>query len=80
MKVTFDIDCTPAEARAFFGLPDLTSVHDIYLDKMKTVMSEGLTPTDFERMARNWMPGMAEGFEQWRQMFTTAIGAVKPPG
>ena len=24
----FDIDCTPAEARAFLGLPDLTPLHE----------------------------------------------------
>ena len=24
MKVTVDIDCTPADARAFLGLPDVT--------------------------------------------------------
>jgi len=32
MKVTVDVDCTPEEARRFLGLPDLTPVHDLYLD------------------------------------------------
>jgi len=35
MKVIVDVDCTPEEARRFLGLPDLTPVHDLYLDKMK---------------------------------------------
>ncbi|MEO7470377.1 MAG: DUF6489 family protein, partial [Sphingobium limneticum] len=30
MKVTVDVDCTPAEARAFLGLPDVTPIHDKY--------------------------------------------------
>lgn len=79
MKITFDIDCTPAEARAFFGLPDLTPVHEIWLEKMKTMATEGIAPAEFERMARSWMPGISEGFDQWRQMFLGAAGLAKKP-
>ena len=78
MKVTFDIDCTPAEARAFFGLPDLTPVHDLYVDKMKSLMADGLVPADMERIGRMWMPGMADSFEQWRQMLLGAATGGKP--
>lgn len=78
MKVTFDIQCTPAEARAFFGLPDLEPVHQIYIEKMKTMVSDGLTPADFEKVTRAWMPGIADSFETWRQMFLNAA-TLKPP-
>ena len=73
MKVSFDIECTPAEARAFFGLPDLTPVHDLYIEKMKSTITEGINPADFEKMTRAWMPGIADGFEQWQKMFMAAI-------
>ena len=43
MKISFDIDCTPEEARTFFGLPDLQPLHDVYLDRMKTAMTEGIS-------------------------------------
>ena len=36
MKVTVDVDCTPEEARRFLGLPDLTPVHEAYVEKMKS--------------------------------------------
>lgn len=75
MKITFDIDCTPQEARALLGLPDLTPLHDLYLDRMKGFVTDGLTPADFERMARNWMPGMADGIEK----FTGALFGAKKP-
>lgn len=78
MKVTFDIDCTPAEARAFFGLPDLTPVHDLYLEKLKTAITEGVTPADFEKMTRTWMPGIADGFEQWQKLFLSAMPKPVP--
>ena len=28
MKFTIDIDCTPQEARTFFGLPDVTQLNE----------------------------------------------------
>ena len=34
MKVTVDVDCTPTEARAFLGLPDVTPIHDKYVKTM----------------------------------------------
>ena len=82
MKITFDIDCTPQEARAFLGLPDLAPLHDIYLDRMKTYVSEGLNPGDFEKLARTWMPGIADNLEQWRSSFWSAamMPGTKPPG
>jgi hypothetical protein len=73
MKVNFTIDCTPEEARTFFGLPDLKPVHDLYLDKLKTTITEGVTPADFEKMTRAWMPGISDGFEQWQKLFLAAM-------
>ena len=76
MKITFDIDCTPQEARAFLGLPDLTPLHDLYLDRMKSTITDGLTPADFEKIARTWMPGISDNLEQWRSAFWST--AIKP--
>ncbi len=73
MKISFDIDCTPAEARAFLGLPDLTPLHQLYLDKMSGLMTDGIGPADFDRMARAWLPGLSEGLETWRQAMFSAV-------
>ena len=72
MKISFDIDCTPAEARALMGLPDLTPLHDLYLERMRGFVTDGIGPADFERMARAWLPGMSEGLETWRQAIFSA--------
>ena len=41
MKVTVDIDCTPAEARAFFGLPDVQPLQAAVMDRLQErMMSE----------------------------------------
>ncbi len=56
MKISIDIDCTPEEVRRLLGMPDLASLHDIYLDKMKDLLGKGITPDVVEQMMRSWMP------------------------
>lgn len=77
MKINVDIDCTPFEARAFLGLPDLTPIHDAYLDHMKNAISEGVTPDMVETMMRNWAPFGEAGMGLWRQMFEHMGGTGK---
>ena len=35
MKVTFNIDCTPEEARAFLGLPDIAPLQERMMDELE---------------------------------------------
>jgi Family of unknown function (DUF6489) len=56
MKFTIDVDCTPEELRRLLGMPDLSPLHDVYLDQMKGMMKTGITPDMVEGMVRNWMP------------------------
>lgn len=69
MKITFDIDCTPEEARRLMGLPDMSAVHDIYLDKLKKMVDEGVTPDMIETTMKSWMPMGEAGMNIWRTMF-----------
>lgn len=34
MKLTIDIDCTPQEARTFFGLPDVEALNAMVVEEM----------------------------------------------
>ena len=76
MKITFDIECTPQEARAFFGLPDLQPLHDVYLDRMKIAMADGINPADWEKMMRAWAPGIIGGFEQWQKLVMSGLSGA----
>jgi len=69
MKITVDVDCTPEEARRFMGLPDMTTVHEAYLDKMKQTIDEGVNPDMLEKMMSSWMPMGEAGMNMWRTMF-----------
>lgn len=63
MKINIDIDCTPEEARTFLGLPDLSPLHRVYLERMEQLVKEGVSAADIEKMMRQWMPMMTEGFD-----------------
>ena len=74
MKVTVDIDCTPEEARRFMGLPDLSSVHAAYIEKMQAMMADGLTPDMVSEMMKSWAPMGEAGLNMWSQMFDQMSG------
>lgn len=40
MKFTINVDCTPEEARRFFGLPDVDQMNEAMQDQMKMWMPQ----------------------------------------
>lgn len=79
MKVTVNIDCTPEEARAFFGLPDVKPLQDAMMAEMQRRMDEGLHAQDFETLMKAWSTpamseGMSKGMEQFQKMLWGAFG------
>ena len=84
MKVKIDIDCTPQEARAFFGLPHLEPMQDALLGKIQERLSEHLDARDPEALLKLWLPGGLQGFGQmqealWKQ-FMGGPSAASAPG
>ncbi len=78
MKFNIEVECTPEEVRSLVGLPDLTEVHDVYLDKMKDVMTTGLTPDMVDTMVRSWVPGGAMGMDFVRDLVKGLSSASTP--
>jgi hypothetical protein len=55
MKITFDFDCTPAEAREFFGLPDVRPMQTKVMDEIERRMMAQLDSVSPESILRSWM-------------------------
>jgi hypothetical protein len=68
MKINVDIDCTPEEARRFLGLPDLTPIHQAYVERMAMLAGEGLTADSAAEMMKAWGPMNEAGLAMWRSM------------
>lgn len=69
MKLRIDIECTPEEARSFFGLPELSPLHAELTETLSERMRDALERSDPETLMKTWMPTGLEGFERLQKMF-----------
>ena len=76
MKISFDIDCTPEEARAFLGLPDVSDLQADVVAKMRERMLANIEAMDPETMLKTWMPAGAEGLEKMMRGFWEQMGGA----
>ncbi len=65
MKIEIEIECTPQEARAFFGLPDMEPIHK----EMQARMAEYMESMNPEEMMKAWMPGGMEAMSRMQEAF-----------
>lgn len=77
MKITVDVDCTPEEARAFLGLPDVKPMQDALLQQVQERMTASLGAMDPETMFKTWLPAQVQGMEQLQKMFWAQFGRGK---
>jgi hypothetical protein len=69
MKVNVELDCTPEEMRRLMGLPDLTPVHDAYVQQLAGMMAgTAVQPEAVEAMMKSWAPMGEAGLGFWRQL------------
>ena len=69
MKVKIEIDCSPEEARAFFGMPDLSAAHDAMAKGMEERIADAVGAIDAETLLKTWLPGGLKGFEAMQKAF-----------
>lgn len=77
MKVKIDITVTPQEARAFFGLPDVSALNKAMTEEIGKRMSEGLASATPEALLGQWMNLGGKMSEQFMGMMSSAM---KEPG
>jgi hypothetical protein len=75
MKVTLNIDCTPDEARAFFGLPDVKPMQEKLLKEVQERLTATLKAMEPEAFLTTWLPATIKGFEQLQEMFLSQMAA-----
>jgi hypothetical protein len=73
MKVTVQVDCSPEEARAFLGLPDVQPIQKAFMQDMETRMQINLQAMNPETIMKTWLPANMQGFEQWQKMFWSQV-------
>ena len=77
MKVNVEIDCTPLEARQFFGLPDVAPMQTAVMDKLQQQMMSNIEKVSPESLIQSWFsfdPKFAERMIQ--EMFKFAMAGL----
>jgi hypothetical protein len=79
MKIKIDIDCTPQEARAFFGLPDVKPIQEAVLAKAQERLMAHLDARDPEALLKLWFPGGLQELGQMQEKFWQQfLGGLSP--
>ncbi len=77
MKIHVDVDCTPEEARAFFGLPDVQPMQEALMGQIQERMQSALAQTDPDVLMKTWLPVGMAGFEQLQKMFWSNLSGAR---
>ncbi|MFL6815334.1 MAG: DUF6489 family protein, partial [Bradyrhizobium sp.] len=54
MKVNVEVDCTPEEARQFFGLPDVQPMQTDVLERLLQQMIRNIEKVSPEALMQSW--------------------------
>jgi hypothetical protein len=78
MKVTIEVDCTPIEARQFFGLPNVEPVQAKMMARIEQSMAEAIDRFSPEALMGNWLSALPQSADWVQRMFANAVGGKKP--
>lgn len=74
MKITVNVDCSPEEARAFLGLPDVTPLQDAAMAQMKAHMDKAAASMSPESVMKTLFPIGPEKMAEMQKAFWSQFG------
>jgi hypothetical protein len=80
MKLNISVDCTPEEARAFLGLPNVESLNDALVDAMKQRIEKNIDLIEPQAFLKQWYAMGGQATDQFMQMMARGVGAATGGG
>jgi len=74
MKVTVEVDCTAAEARQFFGLPDVEQMQVAVMAQLEKKMLSDIDKFTPEAMMKSWLSLVPQNAEWLQELFRRGTG------
>lgn len=74
MNVSVNVECTPLEARTFLGLPDVSPIHDKYVQIMLETFDGSNSIEQMENLFRSFSPMGDAGMRLFQQMMNIGMG------
>lgn len=78
MKLKFDVECTPEEARQFLGLPDVAPMQERLMRDLEDRLQENMQNLTPEEIVKTWMPAGMSGMAEMQKMFWGQMGVKMP--
>ncbi len=83
MRFQINIDCTPEEARKFFGVPDIMPMQQALMDQLNAQLMENMKTMDTESLMQTWVPALFQGWSDvqknfWKQMSSMGNVNINP--
>jgi hypothetical protein len=79
MKLNVEVECTPIEARAFLGLPNVEPLNDHLVAEMKRRMDENMALMQPEELMKSWMSFGVQAQDQFRRLMEMAAASANKP-
>ena len=76
MKMTIEVDCTPEEARRFFGLPDVSALNDALVNEMQARMMANMKLLAPDELMKNWVTLGVGAQEQFARLMQAGLQAA----
>ena len=73
MKVNIQIECTPVEARQFFGLPNVEPMQAAVLEQFQKKFLAEIDRVSPEGTMSTWFSLMPQGAQQMQRLFTDMV-------
>jgi hypothetical protein len=74
MKINVEIDCTPVEARQFFGLPDVAPMQTAVMERLQQQVMANIEQVSPEALLQSWFTFDPKLAERFHEMFETMAG------
>jgi len=78
MKVTINVECSPEEARAFMGLPDVKPMQEALMGDLEEQLRANIKAMTPEAMLGTWLPATLQGADQLNKMFWSQMQKMMP--
>jgi hypothetical protein len=72
MKVTINVECEPAEARAFLGLPNVEPLNDHLVAEMQKRMDANISAMQPDELMKSWTSFGLQAQDQFRKLMEAA--------
>jgi hypothetical protein len=76
MRLTMNVDCTPEEARAFLGLPDVSQLNELLVSRVAAQAETNLDLVDPKELIAAWTSFGGMMREQFLAAMTAAASGA----